>query len=82
MLRLQAVGDHETDLCATTGVVSNGDPKQAAPEPPNLLPWSIAPTRATCCCDLAATVAVRAAGGPEGFNRPLFSRSLSRAPCI
>ena len=82
MLRLHAAGDRETDLCAMTGVVSNGDPKQTAPEPPNLRAWPIALARATCRCDCAAAVAMGATGGLEGLILPLCTRSLSRVSCI
>ena len=67
MMELQAAGDHETDLCAMTGVVSSGDPEQTAPEPPHLLPRSIALARATCRCEWTDALAVSGADGLEGL---------------
>jgi len=82
MLELQAEGGPRADSHAVTGVVSTFDPKQTAPEPPNLRAWSTALARATCRCDCAAAVAMGAAGGLEGLILPLCTRSLSRVSCI
>ena len=82
MLELQAEGGPRADSHAVTGVMSTFDPKQTAPEPPNLHAWPIALARATCRCDCAAAVAMGAAGGLEGLILPLCTRSLSRVSCI
>ena len=74
MMELQAAGDHETDLCAMTGVVSSGDPEQTAPEPPHLLPRSIALARATRCCEWTDESAVSGAAVSRG---PLLGHSAA-----
>ena len=60
-------GDHEAHSCAMKSVVSSGDSERNAPEPPHLLPRSIALARATCRCEWTDALAVSGADGLEGL---------------